>query len=110
MVNNYGKNGITANESRTFVIVENNVITGRGPVGTGDAAQNGVQLGFGAHGHVSDNTITDNFYTPPDAIACGVLLFLAAIGMAPSNDNTFAGNEQNVCGAVTVPVQNQPFQ
>ncbi len=44
-VDNYGKNGITANEAGTSVTVTNNTVTGRGPVGLGDAAQNGVQNG-----------------------------------------------------------------
>jgi len=44
----YGKNGITANEPGTFVTVTGNTVMGRGPTTTGDAAQNGVQIGFGA--------------------------------------------------------------
>src|SRR5713101_2204947 len=61
-----GKNGITANEPGTFVTVTSNTVLGRGAVGLGDAAQNGVQIGFGARGLVSGNTISANFYTPPD--------------------------------------------
>ena len=55
-VDDYGKNGITANEPGTFVTVSNNIVMGRGPTTFGDAAQNGVQIGFGARGLVSGNT------------------------------------------------------
>jgi len=66
MVDDYGKNGITANEPGTFVAVSNNTVMGRGPVGTPlpDAAQNGVQIGFGARGLVSGNTIFRSLLHP----------------------------------------------
>jgi Right handed beta helix region len=109
-VNNYGKNGITANGPGATVVVENNTITGRGPVEAGDAAQNGVQLGVGAHGSVAGNTISNHFYTPADTLACGVLLFLASRDVGPSTDNIFTGNEQNVCILGIGPVQGQRSQ
>src|SRR5204863_47646 len=70
LVDEYGKNGITANEPGTFVIVTNNMVTGRGATGLGDAAQNGVQIGFGGRGLVSGNTISYHIYVPTDFIAC----------------------------------------
>jgi hypothetical protein len=109
MVDVYGKNGITANEPGTFVTVGNNVVTGRGPVGPGDAAQNGVQIGFGARGLVSGNTISNNFYVPTDFVACGLLFFQAGGGLGRTKNNTFAANEQDTCTAGAGPSPNSPF-
>src|SRR5438132_6334513 len=91
MVDDYGKNGITANEPGTFVAVSNNTVMGRGPVGTPlpDAAQNGVQIGFGARGLVSGNTISGHYYTPPDYVACGLLFFQAGGGLGRAKNHMF---------------------
>jgi hypothetical protein len=93
-VDRYGKNGITANEDGTAVFVTHNVVKGRGPVGSGDAAQNGVQIGFAAKGYVSGNTIRDNYYTPPTDEAYGLLFYEA--GDHDAKDNSFRGNERNI--------------
>jgi nitrous oxidase accessory protein NosD len=61
-VHDYQKNGITGNESGTEVTVTGNVVTGLGP--TTGAAQNGIQIGFGAKGGVSRNAVTDNVWAP----------------------------------------------
>ena len=108
LVDFYGKNGITANEPGTFVTVSNNMVFGRGPTGPGDAAQNGVQIGFGARGLVSGNTISDHNYLPPDFVACGVLFFEGGGGVGRAKNNTFAGNEQNICTA-GAGLANAPF-
>jgi len=108
-VDKYGKNGITANEAGTAVTVTNNTVTGRGPVGLGDAAQNGVQLGFGAHGKVTDNAISDNNYTPTSYVACGFLAVNAGGAIGQTKTNTFLGNEQNVCTAGAGPSAHSPF-
>ncbi len=105
----YGKNGITANDPGTFVTVAHNTVMGRGHTTYGDAAQNGVQIGFGAHGFVSDNTITNHYYDPPEYVACGVLFFQAGGGLGRTKTNTYAGNEQNTCTAGVGPSQNSPF-
>jgi len=96
-VDNYGKNGITANEAGTSVTVTNNIVTGRGAVI--DNAQNGVQLGFGAHGKVTDNNISGNNYTPASFVACGILATNGGGAIGQTKSNTFAANEQNVCNA-----------
>ncbi len=108
-VDMYGKNGITANEAGTSVTVSNNIVTGRGPVGLGDAAQNGVQLGFGAHGKVTNNTISGNFYSPATVIACGVITVNAGGAIGQTKSNLFSGNQQNVCNAGGGPSVNSPF-
>ncbi len=108
-VDKYGKNGITANEAGTAVTITNNTVTGRGPVGSGDAAQNGVQIGFGAHGKVTNNTISDNNYTPASFVACGMLAFNAGGSLGQTKTSIFSGNEQNVCTAGNGPSGNSPF-
>jgi hypothetical protein len=108
-VDNYGKNGITANGGGTAVTVTDNIVTGRGPLGLGDAAQNGVQLGNGAHGKIEGNDISDNYYTPSDFVGCGILAFKAGGAIGQSRSNTFSGNEQNVCNTSGGPSPFSPF-
>ncbi|MEX2159979.1 MAG: flexitail domain-containing putative surface protein [Dehalococcoidia bacterium] len=86
-IDNYGKNGITCNEAATTCDVSGNTITGRGPVGAGDAAQNGVQLGFGAGGSVVNNNISGHDYTPDTAAATGILVFSADAGVQIDGNN-----------------------
>src|ERR1700730_13420771 len=61
-VHDYQKNGITSNESGTEVAIADNVVTGLGP--TTGAAQNGIQIGYGAKGGVLRNSVTDNVWSP----------------------------------------------
>jgi nitrous oxidase accessory protein NosD len=78
-VDGYQKNGITANEPGTTVEVTENAVTGIGP--TTGAAQNGIQIGFGAKGHVTNNSVADNIYSPCESAAncpsnaAGILIF-----------------------------------
>jgi nitrous oxidase accessory protein NosD len=78
-VHDYQKNGITGNESGTEVAIADNVVTGLGP--TTGAAQNGIQIGFGAKGSVLRNTVTDNVWaacvslTNCEFNATGILVF-----------------------------------
>jgi nitrous oxidase accessory protein NosD len=58
----YQKNGITANEAGTDVTIEGNVVTGLGA--TTGAAQNGIQIGFGAAGTVRHNTVANHIWSP----------------------------------------------
>ena len=78
-ISGYQKNGVTANDTGTIVAVQNNVIRGVGP--TTGAAQNGVQVGFGAGGSVVNNIVSNNIYSPcTDVATCttastGILVF-----------------------------------
>jgi Periplasmic copper-binding protein (NosD) len=65
-IHDFQKNGITADEVGTQVSVHGNVVTGIGP--TSGAAQNGIQIGFGAGGAISSNTVTNNFWSPCTAV------------------------------------------
>jgi hypothetical protein len=66
-VHDFQKNGITADEIGTVTIIRRNVVTGIGP--TTGAAQNGVQIGFGAAGSILDNVVTNNVWSPCTAVS-----------------------------------------
>jgi len=66
-VHDFQKNGITADEKGTVAIIRRNVVTGIGA--TAGAAQNGVQIGFGAAGSILENVVTNNVWAPCTAIA-----------------------------------------
>lgn len=65
-VHDFQKNGITADEKGTVTIIRWNVVTGIGA--TTGAAQNGVQIGFGAAGSILDNVVTNNVWAPCTAV------------------------------------------
>jgi hypothetical protein len=65
-IHDFQKNGITADEKGTVTIIRRNVVTGIGA--TTGAAQNGVQIGFGAAGSILDNVVTNNVWAPCTAI------------------------------------------
>src|ERR1019366_6592549 len=60
-VTNYQKGGITVNGPGSSATISGNTVTGFGPVDF--IAQNGIQIGFGATGTVTNNTVTGNEYT-----------------------------------------------
>ena len=66
-VHDFQKNGITADEKGTVATIRRNVVTGIGA--TTGAAQNGVQIGFGAAGSILENVVTNNVWAPCTAIA-----------------------------------------
>ncbi|MCP4657247.1 MAG: hypothetical protein GY856_17700 [bacterium] len=81
IVENYGKNGITCNDDAslggqagdTVATVSGNTVVGRGPLGSGEAAQNGIQIGSGAAAVVSSNYVEGHSYTPFTWVAAGML-------------------------------------
>jgi Periplasmic copper-binding protein (NosD) len=71
-VHDFQKNGITADEKGTVAVIRRNVVTGLGP--TDGAAQNGVQIGFGAAGSILDNVVTNNIWSPcMTAVTCATV-------------------------------------
>jgi hypothetical protein len=81
-VSSYQKNGISVSGKAadgvapsaftTSVTVKNNVVTGQGPVSY--IAQNGIQMGYGAKGSVTGNTVTGNAYSGPNQASSGGIL------------------------------------
>lgn len=110
----YGKNGISCNGPNTDCEVVGNEVAGRGVVERGDAAQNGIQIGFGATGFVSENFIHDHYYGPETFAAAGILVVhgggsntnAGAVVIPPTNE--FANNQVDilrgpVCGQCVSP-------
>jgi hypothetical protein len=101
-VRDYQKNGITGNEIGTTINVTNSDVVGQGA--TTGAAENGIQIGFGAAGTLSGNLVIDDVWAP-DTItdtgdaAAGILLYDAATG-AVVKSNT-VGNTQFGIAVVT---------
>jgi hypothetical protein len=77
-VENYQKNGVTANGAGATATVSNNTIQGQGP--TTGAAENSIQLAFGATGTVTGNKVGGDIWAP-DTItdtgdaAAGILIY-----------------------------------
>ena len=78
VVQNYQKNGITGDDTGTAVTIKGNTVLGMGP--TSGAAENSVQIAYGASGSVMSNLVGDDIWAPDqfgdtgDA-AAGILVF-----------------------------------
>jgi len=101
-VHDYQKNGITGNEVGTTLTVTNTDVVGQGA--TSGAAENGVQIGFGAAGTVSGSLVIDDVWAPdtitdPEDAAAGILLYDTAAGSTTVKGNT-VGNTQYGIAAV----------
>ena len=94
-VHNYNKNGITGNDAGTNLTLTGNYIQGAGVVPKPGAAQNGIQVGFGATGTIMDNIVIDNIYGDPTvAASADVLLYDAAENSNISISRNIVGNSQ----------------
>jgi len=94
-VHDYQKNGITANEAGTSVTIHSNTVTESAPA-TG-AAPNGVQIGFGATGTITANTISGNLWAPCVSVSdctaagLGILIFESS---SVTIQNNYVGTNQ----------------
>jgi len=108
----YQKNGITGNEQGTQLSVDGNVVSGIGP--TPNIAQNGIQIGFGAAGKITNNTVSDNIYSICSSSAScptnatGILVFQSD-GVAVRNNSlatnqigVFIGGDNSVVASNTI--------
>jgi hypothetical protein len=94
-VHNYNKNGITGNDAGTTLTVMGNYVQGAGVVASGGAAQNGIQLGFGATGRIANNSVTDNIYGDTTvAASADILLYDTAENSGISVTNNVVSNSQ----------------
>lgn len=102
-VHDYQKNGITGNESGTTINVTGSDVVGQGA--TNGAAENGIQIGFGASGTLTGNLVIDDVWAPdtitdPGDGAAGILLYDAAENTSAVKNNT-VGNTQFGIALVT---------
>jgi parallel beta-helix repeat protein len=106
-VTNYNKNGITCNDANTNCKISKNLAsfyTTYEPY----IAPNGIQIGFGAVGKVSLNTVENNICTvgapsgtcgnnlETQTQGCGILTYQSASGTAVSS-NTATDNDIGIC-------------
>ena len=66
-VRGYQKNGVTANEAGTELVARRNVVAGAGLAA--GVAQNGIQVGQGAHGVVEHNEVLSHVYPGCTSVA-----------------------------------------
>jgi len=92
IVEDYQKGGIVVNEWGASFTIDHNTIIGQGPMVSGQAAQNGIQIGYSAGGSITYNTITDNYYVPDDWSAAAILL-VGVDGVTISDNNIASGND-----------------
>lgn len=88
-VEGYQKNGITGNELGTNVTITGNTVIGQGP--TTGAAENSIQIGFGAAGNITKNTVGSDVWAPdvitdPGDAAAGILVY-ASPGIIITSNN-----------------------
>jgi hypothetical protein len=102
-VTNYQKNGITCNDAGTTCTVTANKVSFYSPYAP-NIAPNGIQIGFGALGKVTLNTVSGNVCTLSGACGSnlitqsqgtGILTYESAVGTLVTR-NTLSGNDLGV--------------
>ncbi len=90
-ITDYQKGGVVGNRTGTTITVSNSTVTGVGP--TILIAANGIQVGFGAKGTITNNDVSGNDYTPSTDAATGILLFQAASASSVTGNNIHDNQE-----------------
>jgi hypothetical protein len=93
VLSRYQKGGITVRGAGSSASIQNNTLTGAGPIDY--IAQNGIQVSFGGKADVKRNTVSGHDYTPTDNEACGLLFYQAA--SYTQKMNKLSSNEVDVC-------------
>lgn len=117
-VENYQKNGIVARQPGSIATISANTVVGQGV--TSGAAENSIEIAFGATGTVTSNTVGSDEYSDPNVgTGAGILVYQAAhvtvtkntvsdtqtgIGVYPvsGNDSDFASITNNLVSATHV--------
>jgi hypothetical protein len=90
-VHDFQKTGIVGNETGTTLTATANIVTGFGP--SPFIAQNGIQIGFGATGSITGNTVSNVSYSPCSSVAncagsaTGILLYESSGAIATHTNN-----------------------
>ncbi len=96
-VSDFQKNGITANGNNLTAEIVDNTVTGYGEIDF--TAQNGIQIGWGAVGHVSNNRVTGFDFTkaghPDNNASAGILLYQPGAGTVVEN-NVVSRSDQGI--------------
>jgi hypothetical protein len=106
-VHNYNKNGIVGRRAGTTLNVTGNYVQGSGlapcppPDGCTTAAQNGIEIVFGARGTIKGNNVIDNIYGDPIiATSSDILLYDAAEASGIAVTGNTLGNSNIPIGLV----------
>jgi hypothetical protein len=91
----YQKNGIVVAGVDSSAQITNSTTVGAGP--TTVIGQNGIEVVNGATAQVNTNVIKDDYYTPKNVTACGLLLINA--GGVQASGNSYINDEKNQCNA-----------
>ena len=86
-IHDYQKNGTVFAGEGLAVNITNSFIKGLGNIDFN--AQNGIQYSFGATGIAQGNEISDNYYTPSNWSAAGILGYAAGEGLIIKNNDIF---------------------
>ncbi|HMR39553.1 MAG TPA: hypothetical protein PKA90_03905, partial [Ignavibacteria bacterium] len=89
----FQKNATSFSGADLIANVDSNSVTGAGPVSF--IAQNGIQIGFGAGGSVTNNTISNISYVPSTVVSCGVLLYQPS-GTVTTSKNTLTACQMSI--------------
>ncbi len=105
-ISDYQKNGMALNGAGLTATVSGNAVTGAGAFS--GQAQNGIQIGFGAVGSITGNTVSGNQCTviadctadPTSASnadgAAGILIYTPGASTIAIHNNTLTGNQFGV--------------
>ena len=94
-MHNYNKNGITGNDAGTTLNLTGNYVQGSGVILPPVAAQNGIQLGYGAKGSIISETVIDNVYSDPNSyVSADILLVDTAENSGIKISSNVLGNSQ----------------
>ena len=96
-VHDFQKNGIVGQEGHATLNAMGNTVLGQGP--TTGAAENGIEIAFGAGGKITGNSVSDFIYSPGTAGASGILLFDS--GHVAITTNTVANSQYGIAIAET---------
>lgn len=83
-IHDYQKNGAVFAGNNLTVNISNSTVKGLGQIAF--IAQNGIQYSNGATGAIDGNVITDNYYTPANWSATGILLYGAGANLKITNN------------------------
>lgn len=77
IIDDFQKTGILVNEMGSAATIIGNTVTGHGDAVEGEAAQNGIQIGYGATATISGNYLSNLRYVPESWSSAGILLVAA---------------------------------
>jgi parallel beta-helix repeat protein len=98
-VHSFQKNGIAGQATGTTLTATGNTVLGQGP--TTGAAENGIEIAFGATGKITGNSVSDFVFSPGSVGASGILLFDS--GHVTITGNTVANTQGGIAIAETAP-------